>query len=83
MITYRDDSGADRGGGGDRQCDYCGNAFPVPPSASHKRFCSQRCRMSWHEERRQAAMARLRQEERQMPDEEHQASLDEREHHQS
>lgn len=34
----------------------CGRALRPAPSAPHKRFCSDACRMQWHSKRRTEAM---------------------------
>ena len=35
-----------------RRCVRCGAAFPVPPKGKRKRFCSNRCRVATHREKR-------------------------------
>jgi len=35
-----------------RPCLHCGTAFTWTPASPRKRFCSQRCRLTWHGEQR-------------------------------
>ena len=37
---------------GQRPCLHCGTAFTWTPASPRKRFCSHRCRLVWHGERR-------------------------------
>jgi endogenous inhibitor of DNA gyrase (YacG/DUF329 family) len=43
-----------------RPCQHCGTAFTWTPSSPRKRFCSQPCRLAWHDARRRQATAALR-----------------------
>lgn len=38
-----------------RTCAYCPKQFSIPPSAEHKRFCSEKCRNDWHTRELRAA----------------------------
>lgn len=46
-------------------CKQCGRESQVPPSASHKTFCSTLCRNKWHGERRAEALKLLQEKETQ------------------
>jgi endogenous inhibitor of DNA gyrase (YacG/DUF329 family) len=43
-----------------RPCLHCGTAFTWTPASPRKRFCSQPCRLAWHDTRRRQAAAALR-----------------------
>jgi hypothetical protein len=45
------------------KCEWCTKPFVKPPSAPHKRFCSDECRNKWHgaeTAKAKALMAKLR-----------------------
>ena len=43
-----------------RPCLHCGTAFTWTPASPRKRFCSQPCRLAWHDARHRQATAALR-----------------------
>lgn len=45
------------------KCKQCHKVTPVPPSATHKTFCSANCRNKWHGERRAEALKLLQEKE--------------------
>lgn len=50
-----------------RPCLHCGTAFTWTPASPRKRFCSQPCRLAWHDARRRQAAAALRSGDARLP----------------
>lgn len=44
-------------------CLNCGKPTRLTRDAPHKKFCSAKCRIAWHNERRRKAMAELSERE--------------------
>lgn len=43
-----------------RACEHCARPYSLDARAPHKRFCSSRCRMAWHQAQRQQAVTAFR-----------------------